>query len=536
MSDDAPITLKEKVRALPDRPGVYLMKDRLGTILYVGKAKSLKKRVSSYFQRGRARMIEQPKIRSLIPLIHDVETIEVRSEPEALLLEGRLIKQWKPRYNTDFTDDKRFLLVRVDLSQPLPRFVLTRLRKDKHSRYFGPFAQSGPLRTTLAQMRRQFGILLADASPARLPDGRWRLYDDVRQEIYGHENILTAKDYRTRVEAACEFLEGKSREWLARLRSDMQAAAAALDFEKAARLRDLITALAATLEPSRRFERTTHSRLLPTSDTSSAEALRALQAALALPTPPEHMECFDISHISGTLVVASMVHFSHGRPDTDRYRRYRIKSFIGNDDFRAMHEVVARRYHRLASEGRPLPDLVVIDGGRGQIGAALKAFAAIDLTPPPLIGLAKKHETILFADERPPLNLSLNDPALNLLQRLRDEAHRFANTYNADLRSRKIRESALDDISGLGPKRKAALLAHFGSIDRLRAAPLAALAAAPGIGPSFAQKIHYTLNPGRETQPADGSDNNTAAPNKRGRARKPPARAAHFVALSAALQ
>jgi len=502
--------LKEKVRALPDRPGVYLMKDRLGTILYVGKAKSLKKRVSSYFQRGRARTIEQPKIRSLIPLIHDFDIIEVRSEPEALLLEGRLIKQWKPRYNTNFTDDKRFLLVRVDLSQPLPRFVLTRLRKDKHSRYFGPFPHSGPLRTTLAQMRRQFGILLADASPTLLPDGRYRLYDDVRQEIYGHENLVTAADYRTRVDAACAFLEGKSRESLKTLRDQMQAAAEALDFEKAARLRDLIAALAATLERSRRFERNAPAHLLAAANVDgshgtgttakagvlvAANALAALARALDLPAPPDHMECFDISHISGTLVVASMVHFSHGRPDTDRYRRYRIKSFIGNDDFRAMEEVVARRYHRLASQGQPLPDLVVIDGGRGQIAAALKAFAAIEVAPPALIGLAKKHETILFADARPPLNLSLSDPALNLLQRLRDEAHRFANTYNADLRSRKIRESLLDDISGLGAKRKTQLLDHFGSIDRLRAASPAAIATLPGIGPKLAEKIHQTLSP-----------------------------------------
>jgi len=501
--------LKEKVRALPDRPGVYLMKDRLGTILYVGKAKSLKKRVSSYFQRGRARMIEQPKIRSLIPLIHDFDIIEVRSEPEALLLEGRLIKQWKPRYNTNFTDDKRFLLVRVDLSQPLPRFVLTRLRKDKHSRYFGPFPHSGPLRTTLAQMRRQFGILLADASPAPLPDGRYRLYDDVRQEIYGHENLVTPAAYRARVDAACAFLEGKSRESLNTLREQMQAAAEALDFEKAARLRDLIAALAATLERSRRFERNAPQILAAsnvdspygtgTTDKASAlvaaNALATLARALDLPAPPEHMECFDISHISGTLVVASMVHFSDGRPDPQRYRRFRIKSFIGNDDFRAMEEVVARRYHRLVSQGQPLPDLVVIDGGRGQIAAALKAFAAIEVPPPALIGLAKKHETILFADARPPLNLSLSDPALNLLQRLRDEAHRFANTYNADLRSRKIRESLLDDISGLGAKRKVQLLEHFGSIDRLRAASPTAISALPGIGPKLAEKIHLTLSP-----------------------------------------
>jgi excinuclease ABC subunit C len=206
------------------------------------------------------------------------------------------------------------------------------------------------------------------------------------------------------------------------------------------------------------------------------------------------MECFDISHISGTYCVASMVHFADGRPDKNNYRRFQIKSFIGNDDFRAMEEVVGRRYRRLAEEGKPMPDLVVIDGGRGQIASALKAFYALDLTPPALIGLAKKHETIIFPDERLPLNLPLNSPALHLLQRLRDEAHRFANTYNADLRSQKIRESVLDDFPGLGPVRKKALIDHFGSIEKLRAAPLVQLAEVRGIGDKYAADLHAFLH------------------------------------------
>lgn len=495
MPADRAVNLKEKVRALPDRPGVYLMKDRLGRIIYVGKAKSLKKRVSSYFQRGRARTISQPKVRAMIDIIHDLEVIEVKSEPEALLLEGRLIKQWKPRYNTDFTDDKRFLLVRVDFAQELPRFVLTRIRKDTRSRYFGPFAHSGLLRKTLAQMRRQFGVLLGDSTPQKLSDGRWQLYDDVRQEIYGQENIITAENYRRRVEAACEFLDGKSREWLETLRTEMQEAAEKLNFEKAAELRDIISALEGTLKRARRFERDL--TLLRT----DSEALAALQSALNLPAPPAHMECFDISHISGTFVVASMVHFTNGTPDKDQYRRFRIKSFIGNDDFRAMEEVVGRRYRHLAEENKPMPDLIVIDGGRGQIAAALKAFVAIGVEPPALIGLAKKHETIIFPDERAPLNLSINHPGLNLLQRLRDEAHRFANTYNADLRSKKIRESVLDDVPGLGPKRRAALLEHFGSIDKLRAAGIGEIAAVDGIGPRFAAELHRFLHAPEDAAP-----------------------------------
>ena len=480
--------LKSKVRALPDKPGVYLMKDRLGQIIYVGKAKSLKKRVSSYFTRSRA-ATAQPKIRALIDLIRDFDTIEVRSEPEALLLEGKLIKEWKPKYNTDFVDDKRFLLVRVDLASELPRFALTRLRKADTARYFGPFPHSTLLRRTLAQMRKQFGVLLGDARPQATDDGRWQLYDDVRAELYGHANLVTAQEYRARVEAAITFLDGKAREWLEELREEMKRAAAEQEYEKAAELRDSVFALEETLRKARRFERA------PDVLRTDVVALEALREVLHLRALPARMECFDISHISGTFVVASMVHFRDGRPDKNEYRRFQIRSFIGNDDFRAMEEVVGRRYQRLAAEGKALPELIVIDGGRGQIGAALKAFLALDLTPPALIGLAKKHETILFADERPPLNLPLNHPGLNLLQRLRDEAHRFANTYNADLRSRKIRESVLDAFPGLGAKRRAVLLEHFGSIDRLRAATPETIAEVEGFGLKLAAELHAFLNP-----------------------------------------
>ncbi|MDD2763151.1 MAG: excinuclease ABC subunit UvrC [Opitutaceae bacterium] len=487
-------TLKEKVRRLPDAPGVYLMKDRLGRIIYVGKAKSLKKRVASYFQPSR-HFIQQPKIRALVDMIAGFDIITVKSEPEALLLEGRLIKQYRPRYNTDFTDDKRFLLVRVSLEADLPRFVLTRLRKDDRSRYFGPFAYSSLVRRTLTEMRRRFGILLGDAHPVQIAGGRYRLYDDVRAELYGHANEVSAADYRRRVEAACEFLEGKSREWLETLRAEMQAAAAKQEFERAAKLRDVVIALEETLAKTRHFERA------PVMLRTDEVALELLAGALRLPGPPVHLECFDISHISGTFVVASMVHFTDGRPDKNQYRRFQIKSFVGNDDYRAMTEVVGRRYRRLYDEGRPFPDLVVIDGGRGQVAAALKAFLALDLAPPPLIGLAKEHETIVFADERTPLNLPLNHPGLQLLQRLRDEAHRFANTYNTDLRSKKIRESILDDFPGLGPVRRAALLEHFGSIDRLRTAAAAEIREVPGFGPKLAVELHRFLRGGTEEAP-----------------------------------
>lgn len=488
MSEREKINLKEKVRRLPHQPGVYLMKDRLGQTIYVGKAKDLKKRVSTYFQASRKLMVAQPKVRAMLDLICDLEIITVKSEAEALLLEGQLIKKYKPRYNTDFTDDKRFLLVRIDPRETLPRCRLTRNRTDSNSRYYGPFAHSGHLRKTLAELRRKFGILLSDAKPTQLPDGRWRLYDDARAEIYSHANEVTEAEYQTRLEQACEFLDGKARQWLGELKAEMQAAAATRAYEKAASLRDMIQALEQTTNRTRKFERNL------TGSHNHSQVVKRLQKALSLPQLPSRMECFDISHISGSFCVASMVAFKDGKPDRRNYRRFKIKSFIGNDDFRAMEEVVGRRYRRLAEEGKAFPELIIIDGGAGQVTAALKAFLGQDLEPPALIGLAKKNETIIFSDGRNALNLPHHDPALRLLQHIRDEAHHFANSFNAELRSKRLRESILDDFSGLGTQRKQQLLQLFGSIEKLRSANVDQLTQIEGIGPKTANRLVEFLN------------------------------------------
>jgi len=483
MPEAEPINLKEKVRNIPHKPGVYMMKDRLGQTIYVGKAKDLKKRVSTYFQASRKFLVAQPKIQAMIDLIYDFDLIIVKSEAEALLLEGKLIKQYKPRYNTVFTDDKHFLLVRVDPSETLPRFRLTRNRTDQQSRYFGPFAHATQLRKTLAELRRKFGILLGDANPVSIGDDQWRLYDDARAEFYEHPNEISAQEYSERVDAACAFLEGQTQEWLAELKEEMQICAENRDYEKAAQIRDRIEALKQTSKRTRKFERILHD------PTPKSEVLEKLKDELALPSTPEHMECFDISHISGSFCVASMVVFKGGRPERKSYRRFKIKSFIGNDDFRAMQEVVGRRYRRLHEEERPFPNLIVIDGGAGQVSAALKAFLEQGLEPPALIGLAKKNETIIFSDGRDPLNLSHHDPALRMLQHLRDEAHNFANRFNADLRSEKLRESILDDFKGLGPLKRQTLLEHFGSIKKLRIAKAAEIAQVDGIGPKTAERL-----------------------------------------------
>jgi len=479
-TDREELSPKAKARRAPHTPGVYLMKDPAGLVVYVGKAKDLKKRLASYFI-PRQRMT--PKVAAMMDTVADLEWHEVRSETEALLLEGKLIKRWRPRWNILFRDDKQFPQIRVDLADPIPRFRIVRARNSDSARYFGPFPHQQAVRRTINEMRKKFGILLVDANPAPLPDGRWRLYGDVRSQIQKFPNEVTAEEYGERVTAACAFLEGKAGEWAEQTETDMRAAAAARDYEKAAELRDLLDALRRTTEKSRRFLR---ENPLPRRDESGA--LDALATALGLARPPATAECFDISHISGTLAVASMVRFVDGQADKTGYRRFKIKSFEGNDDFRSMEEVVGRRYSRLAEEGRAFPELVIIDGGLGQVGAALSAFRKAGLTPPPLIGLAKREETIVFPEGRE-LKLPRHDVGLALLMRIRDEAHRFANDFNADLRSRKLKESLLDEMPGLGPKRKDALLARFGSIQKLRLATVEELAQVAGVSDKLAAEI-----------------------------------------------
>lgn len=463
------------------------MKDRLGAILYVGKARDLKRRVTTYFQPSRKDKIQQPKVAAMLDLIYDFDIVGVRSEAEALILESRLIKYWKPKYNTELVDDKRYPLIRVDIESDMPRFRVTRLKTSESSRYFGPFAFASQMRKTLLNMRLQFGVMLADASPTRLPDGRWKLYDDIRSELYGHENVVTSEDYRSMVDAAIEFLEGRSREWLEDVRKSMFEASERREYEDAARLRDLSLAIERTLVPTRKFA------IIPQTDMADDEIVKELGDVLKMRTLPRNIECFDISHISGTYCVASMVHFTGGVPDKANYRRFRIKSFTGNDDFRSMEEVVGRRYRRLHDEGKPFPELVVIDGGMGQIASALRAFLDQGLEPPFLIGLAKKHERVFFSDQRPPVDLPMDSEARKLLQRVRDEAHRFANTYNADLRSKRIRESILDDFAGIGPAKRKALLDRFKSIERMKAATVDELADVEGIGDALAGELYDFL-------------------------------------------
>jgi excinuclease ABC subunit C len=588
-----------KLRDVPHKPGVYLMRDRLNRVIYVGKARDLRKRVGSYFMPSR-KMSADLKTRAMIESAWDFEVHTVKSEPEALLLEGKLIKEYRPRYNISFRDDKRFLLVKVNFEDPIPRFQLTRLRREDGARYYGPFAHSGALRATLNVMRDKFGLRSCrPALPGEI-DFKHCLAPVIKNCPAPCIGRISREDYQSRVIAAAEFLEGRSREMIGALEEQMQAAAAKMDFEKAAELRDMVSDLRRTTAPTRRFTR--HS--LPSSIDPVAD-LRALGDALQLPHLPMVMECFDISNISTTHIVASMVSFKNGVPDKSNYRRYRIKTVRGQNDFASMAEVVRRRYARVLLDGRAeyadaaefsqenpqeamerlarasataletspddpapvaglageqsnvtgdvliegpgyvpdetdaeldhelereleaedlalgglpdlgpgdgtapallpvptaskaapvrLPDLVIVDGGKGQLSSACTELQRLGLHELAIIGLAKEFEEIYRPGRPLPLRLPEDSGALRLLQRIRDEAHRFANSYHQLLMKRRIGESILDDCPGVSENRKQLLLRAFGSLERLRRATPEQMASVEGIGPKLADDLHRFL-------------------------------------------
>jgi len=479
--------LSPKIRQLPHKPGVYLFKDRLNRVIYVGKARDLHRRVSQYFHPSR-RMTADLKTRALLESIWDLETHTVRSEPESIILEGRLIKEYRPKYNISFRDDKSFLMVKVDLQDPFPRFQLTRIKKDDGSRYFGPFADSKALRSTLNLMKRKFHLRSCRPPVPKESDYRHCLDHIIKSCSAPCVNKITQADYQAQVHQACEFLEGQSAGMLQAVEEEMKRAAARLDFEKAAALRNMLDDIRLTTTRQRKFVRELPSTIIPEKD------LEALRDALQLAAIPELIECFDISNISVTHKVASMVCFHNGRPDRARYRRYRIKSVIGQDDFASMAEVVSRRYTRVLHETGRMPDLIVVDGGKGQLSAALKELQTLGQHAQPIIGLAKQNEEIYRPLSPHPLVLPRESGALRLLQRIRDEAHRTANGYHRLLMKKRVGESLLDDCPGMSDRKKMALLRHFGSVDKIRHATAEELRQVEGVGAKLAEGLREFLN------------------------------------------
>jgi excinuclease ABC subunit C len=528
----------KKLQEVSHKPGIYLMRDRLNHIIYVGKAKNLRKRLSSYFMPSRADRADL-KTRSLIASIWDFETHTVRTESEALLLEAKLIKEHRPKYNISFRDDKRFLLLRVHMEEPLPRFSFSRVKKEDGARYFGPFAHSGSLRTTLETITRLYGLRVCRPLEPGEYEYKHCHNDVIKNCCAPCIGRVTREEYLARVEKACSILDGHSKELAAYLQHEMQRAAEAMEFEKAASLRDAMTDLKRTLAPTRRFtrgvgvpRRTGPGRV--GENIRPMEDVRELQEELGLDTLPLVMECFDISNISSTHIVASMVRFKNGVPDSRNYRRYRIRTVQEQNDFASMAEVVRRRYSRILLDGRQrmgeldadysqenpldalrrledqeeereelagpakhpfvrLPDLVIVDGGPGQLSKAAQELRRLGLQDLPVVGLAKEFEEIHFPDRDQPVRIPHERGALKLMQRIRDEAHRWANGYHQLLMKKRVEESILDDCPGVSPARKMALLKAFGSVRRLRKATAEALNAVPGISTRLAGEIQRFL-------------------------------------------
>ena len=505
-----------KLRDVPHQPGVYVMRDLLGRVIYVGKARDLKKRLGNYFQASRHKQHDL-KTRALVESIWDFELQITRNEPEALLLEGKLIKEFRPRYNISFRDDKRFLLVRVHLNDDFPRFSLTRLKKEDGARYYGPFAHSGALRTTINWLNKHFGLRVCRPIRPGEQDYKHCSNDIIKNCSAPCIGRISPESYKVKIEEASEFLSGRSKELVAALEEEMHKAAARFDFEKAAELRDMVEDLRKTLKPTRSFERGARAKVMSTIDPMAD--VKELQELLHLERPPLVMECFDIANIGTAHCVASMVRFENGVPNTSNYRRYRIRAVTGQNDFISMAEVVRRRYSRVLLEATKelgdeaefteeapvealrrldsekqfssvlLPDLIIVDGGKGQLGMAVKELQRLGLHGVAIVGLAKEREEVFFPGESDPVVIPHDRGALKLLQRIRDEAHRWANSYHQLLLSRRVEESILDECPGVSQTRKANLLRVFGSVARLRKATLAQIAEVPSISKGLAEDI-----------------------------------------------
>jgi excinuclease ABC subunit C len=618
------VSFADKVAAAPEAPGVYLLKDARGRVLYVGKARVLRDRLQAYTQPK-----EDPRLRSLVSKVADLETVVTRSEVEALILEENFIKFKKPRYNVRLRDDKKFPYLKITTTDPYPRIFFTRNLKDDGSVFFGPYTSAKELRKALKAVKRIFRMRTCKY---RLPEdrpGRPCLDFELSRCSGPCADKVTPEQYDQQVKDVIRFLSGRSDELTEQVEQRMWAASQAQDFETAAALRDQLMALreirknqqavvqdktsrdiiglargkksavaalfriregkivsreeypltAGESAPDSELLSTvirsihTHTHDIPeeiilSSPIEDAEALEALLTErrskraspspfpppqgggnrreggaetrnravrivvpergekvrlmelaranaekalvelrpeervpagnrelaeiLGLPAVPRLIEGVDISNTQGTNAVGSIVVFRDDRPTKQQYRLFKIRTVTGSNDFAMMEEVLARRVRGLLEKSRPLPDLVLVDGGKGQLSSAVKAYGQFD-TEIPILGLAKRTDTLYYDDGRE-ITIPVTSPALKLLKRIRDESHRFAITFHRKLRGKKMVESELDEISGLGPVRKKALIQHFGSLDKVRLANVEDIAKVKGFGPVFAETVHQQLH------------------------------------------
>jgi excinuclease ABC subunit C len=600
--------ITEQLRGLPPAPGVYLFKDAEGNIIYVGKASSLRHRVGSYFGAGQKLT---PKIQHMVSKIKDLEYFVTASEQEALILELNLIKRHHPRYNVRLKDDKSFPYLKINLSEDWPRVHITRRLEENGGRYFGPFASAKSIRQTLKLLKGIFPFRSC-TRPITGTDPRPCLEYDIGHCLAPCIGKASRAEYDEVIKQLILFLEGKQERVVKQLESRMSQAAEAMDFEKAARLRDQIQAVEAVVEGQRiaarlkgeqdviafaqerdqayvqvffirnskligresfvlqgtRYEEPSRimasfiqqfyasaphlppllllQHLAEDADTlqgwlqakrggvvkievpqrgskkqlvdivaknaqqgleqlkikqlaspkTLSAALEEIKEALNLPHPPNRIEGYDISDIQGAAAVGSLVVFDKGRPKPAHYRRFKIKSVAGADDYAMLAEVLKRRFKRAdAASGTwaVMPDLVLIDGGKGQLNAAIAAMREMGAGSIPAAGLAKENEELFIPGRAKPIVLPPSSPGLQLLQRLRDEAHRFALGYHHRIRRKETFASALDGVPGIGAKRKKALLRQFGSVKAIREAPVEELAGVSGITKDLARKIKEYL-------------------------------------------
>lgn len=608
------MSLEHKLATLPTRPGVYLMKNEAGEIIYVGKAKNLRSRVRSYFQRSRD---HSPKVRVMVSHITDFDYIVTDSEVEALILENNLIKEYAPRYNVRLKDDKTYPYIKVTLNEHFPRVLLVRRRLNDGARYFGPYTDVKAVRETLDFLRAIFPVRTCrkDIKPGA-SDRPCLNYHLGRCEA-PCASLVSLEDYRAMIDEVVAFLEGKVEHVIPKLTAKMQEAADKLEYERAARLRDQIYAIRKMTErqkivaehredqdflgcarvgdlacvqiffvrdgkvvgrdhflldcspeedereilaafikqfyaqaayiprfiflpleldepdileswlsdlrgsrvylhvPKRGAKKELVEMVMENANTvlevarsrqerreaDIAEALKQLEEVLGLEAPPSRIEAFDISNTQGKDMVASMVVMVDGKLVGDEYRRFRIRSVQdGPNDYLAMQEVISRRFRRglqeqaEGGEGKfsTFPDLVLIDGGKGQLNAAIQIRDELGLDIP-FISLAERMEEVFVEGRSEPVNLPRNTKGSLLLQRLRDEAHRFALTYHRNLRGKSSRSSILDQIPGVGPKRKKALLRHFGSVKAIREASVEDLCKVEGINRKVAEEIYQYM-------------------------------------------
>ena len=425
----------EKVRTkFPATPGVYLFQDQAGRVLYVGKAINLRARVGSYFLKAAT---EDQRTTRLVREAYDVDYLDAESEVDALLMESRLIKDIQPKYNKELRDDKSFPYLQITTHEDFPRVEITREPRSSGVKLYGPFTSIGSLRGALQVLQRVFQFRTCSLDIGA-DDERWRwfrpcLLASIKQCTAPCNLRISKEEYRRDISRLKKFLEGKRKPLLKEMKAEMEEAAANLRYEQAARLRDEIQMLESLNE---RGELAKHEQP-EVFYMDPKKGLAGLQKVLKLKETPRTIEGMDIAHLGGDETVASMVQFIDGLPFKPGYRRYRIREVEGIDDYASMYEVVSRRFARLSDEGNMFPDILLIDGGKGQLGKAVKAFEALQLEPPLVISLAKKEELIYVNGQQDPLRLSRNAFALRLLQYVRDESHRFAQHYHHLLRRKR---------------------------------------------------------------------------------------------------